>query len=83
MFGRDSCCHLLVIVTFDQVQCWDVISCSILWTCDVKSQLVVQDKFSENIALFTKTKEGKLQLRYISCEMKIIFSKQFLADIGF
>ena len=58
-FGRGTCSHLMVIATCDQIQCWDLASCAISWYSEIENiTFVVQDQFSENMALFTDDKEG-------------------------
>jgi len=58
-FGRDACSHLMIIATDDQIQCWDLASGAISWYSEIENiNFLVQDQFSENMALFTNDQEG-------------------------
>ena len=54
-FGRGSCCHLLMVASSNHLQCWDILTGSVVWSTKLKIQHLIPDQFSENLAVFTKT----------------------------
>ncbi|CAK8676203.1 unnamed protein product [Clavelina lepadiformis] len=55
-FGRQSCQHLLVAATSEELLCWNVMTKSMYWSSHIhKINFLICDIHSENMAVFTNS----------------------------
>ena len=59
-FGRCQCSQYLVSCTSSCVNVWDLVTCSVSWSVDLRVTALVADPVSEVMAVFTDNKDSKL-----------------------
>ncbi|KAL3831907.1 hypothetical protein ACJMK2_023601 [Sinanodonta woodiana] len=52
-FGNHSCAHLLVSANQKDITVWNLLSCTVLWSVGLKCNVLVDDPFSDVMAVIT------------------------------
>ncbi|XP_048245005.1 WD repeat-containing protein 75-like [Haliotis rufescens] len=55
LFGRKSCCHLLVATTAWQLTVWNLLTCSVQWSVSIGAVVLVDDPLTKYMSVFTHT----------------------------
>ncbi|XP_046550835.1 LOW QUALITY PROTEIN: WD repeat-containing protein 75-like [Haliotis rubra] len=53
LFGRKSCCHLLVATTAWQLTVWNLLTCSVQWSVSIGAVVLVDDPLTKYMSVFT------------------------------